>query len=197
MTIKFALIGHRVPSHGKLNLNDLAGSCGRLDVLLRSLNSALFLSHGIRKNIEVILHLQGGDRPPRRIWFNGSEVKGIHSDERSIAGQISKILELHLPPIGIKNIVKPGIYHGQGNIENTINEWIDENRTIYHLDKSGVGISSKIKNSKNIGFVISDDKPFTDEEEKLLSSHSKISVGNNWIQGHCVIAIIHHYLDQI
>ena len=45
---RFALIGHRVPSHGKLNLNDLAGSCGRLDVILRSLNTALFLSHGIR-----------------------------------------------------------------------------------------------------------------------------------------------------
>ena len=54
-----------------------------------------------------------------------------------------------------------------------------------------------LKNSKNIGFVISDDKAFTDDEEKLLSSHSKISVGNNWIQGHCVIAIIHHYIDQI
>ena len=70
MTIKFVLIGHRVPSHGKLNLNDLAGSCGRLDVILRSLNSALFLSHGIRENVEVVLHLQGGDRPARRIWFD-------------------------------------------------------------------------------------------------------------------------------
>ena len=99
---RFALIGHRVPSHGKLNLNDLAGSCGRLDVLLRSLNSALFLSHGIREDVEVILHLMGGEKPSRRIWIQGSKVKGIHSDDRSIAGHISKILQTPLPPKGFK-----------------------------------------------------------------------------------------------
>ena len=99
---KFALIGHRVPSHGKLNLNDLAGSCGRLDVLLRSVNTSLFLSHGIREDVEVILHLQGGEKPPRRIWIDGSKAKGVHSDERSIAGHLSKILQKPLPPIGTK-----------------------------------------------------------------------------------------------
>ena len=37
MKRKFAIIGHRAQSKGKLNLNDLAGSAGRLDVLLLSL----------------------------------------------------------------------------------------------------------------------------------------------------------------
>ena len=195
MTIKFALIGHRVPSHGKLNLNDLAGSCGRLDVILRSLNSALFLSHGIRENVEVVLHLQGGDRPARRIWFDSSSVRGIHSDERSIAGHISKILELHLPPIGMKNMVKNGIYHGQGDLENTVKEWEREKTTIFQLDKSGKKISSELKNYDNLGFILSDDKPFSEKEESILSNYNKVSVGEKWIQGHCVIAIIHHYLE--
>ena len=195
MSLKFALIGHRVPSHGKLNINDLAGSCGRLDVLLRSVNTALFLSHGIRENVEVILHLQGGERPPRRIWIDGSEVRGMHSDEKSMAGQISKILQQHLPPMGIKNKIKRGIYHGQGTLEDTINDWNLKETKIFHLDKSGESIGFNFKNIKNAGFILSDDKAFTKEEEVMLSKTNKVSVGEKWIQGHSVIAIIHHYID--
>ena len=57
----FAIIGHRAPSSGSLNLNDLAGSGGRMDVLARAVNSALFISHGIREDSHVLLHLMGGD----------------------------------------------------------------------------------------------------------------------------------------
>ena len=63
MTRKFAIIGHRAQSSGKLNLNDLAASSGRMDVLARAVNSALFLCHGIREDSEVILHLEGGPGP--------------------------------------------------------------------------------------------------------------------------------------
>ena len=90
---RFVIIGSRAQKQGKLNLNDLAGSCGRLDVILRSLNTTLFLSHGIRDDVEVVLHLMGGEKKPRRVWIDGSKVKGLHADERSIAGQLSKILQ--------------------------------------------------------------------------------------------------------
>ena len=50
----FAIIGHRAPSSGALNLNDLAGSGGRMDVLARAVNSALFVSHGIREDLSLI-----------------------------------------------------------------------------------------------------------------------------------------------
>lgn len=192
---KFALIGHRVPSHGKLNLNDLAGSCGRLDVILRSLNTALFLSHGIRDDVEVILHLMGGEKQPRRIWIDGSEVRGIHSDERSIAGHLSKILQIPLPPIGIKKEIQKGLFHGQGTLKDTISEWNREGIKSIHLDLSGTEVSYELKSEDDIGFILSDDQPFTEIEMKLLSDSDKISVGNKWIQGHSVIAILHHYMD--
>ncbi len=192
---KFALIGHRVPSHGKLNLNDLAGSCGRLDVLLRSVNTALFLSHGIREDVEIILHLQGGEKPPRRIWINGSKAKGIHSDERSIAGHLSKILQKPLPPKGIKKEIGNGFFHGQGELKETLLEWSNDGFSSYHLDIDGEIINSMPSLPNKIGFIISDDQPFSEEELKVLSEIKKISVGEKWIQGHSVIAIIHHYLD--
>ena len=59
MPRKFGIIGHRAQSSGKINLNDLAGSSGRIDVLARAINTGLFLSHGIRRDSEVILHLEG------------------------------------------------------------------------------------------------------------------------------------------
>jgi len=192
---RFALIGHRVPSHGKLNLNDLAGSCGRLDVILRSVNTALFLSHGIRDDVEVILHLMGGEKKPRRVWIDGSKVKGLHADERSIAGQLSKILQTPLPPIGIKSEFQDGIFHGQGTLEDTLNDWENEEISPMHLDINGEGISTDLKSHKKIGFVISDDQPFNEKEISLLSNVNKISLGEKWIQGHSVIAILHHYLD--
>ena len=192
---KFALIGHRVPSHGKLNLNDLAGSCGRLDVLLRSLNSALFLSHGIREDVEVILHLMGGEKPPRRIWIQGSTVRGIHSDDRSIAGHISKILQTQLPPIGVKKEFQNGIFHGQGSLYDTLKEWEKSETDIFVLDRSGKNIEIISDSVKSKGFVISDDKPFSEEELELLSNLEKISVGDKWIQGHSVISILHYKMD--
>ena len=192
---KFALIGHRVPSHGKLNLNDLAGSCGRLDVLLRSLNSALFLSHGIREDVEVILHLMGGEKPPRRIWIQGSTVRGIHSDDRSIAGHISKILQTQLPPKGVKKEFQNGIFHGQGGLNDTLKEWEKSETDIFVLDRSGKNIEIISESVKSKGFVISDDKPFSEEELELLSNLEKISVGDKWIQGHSVISILHYKMD--
>ena len=94
----FAIIGHRAPSSGPLNLNDLAGSGGRMDVLARAVNSALFVSHGIRVDSHVLLHLMGGEGPSRRIWFNGSKLGGVRPDERSISGQIKAILKESIPP---------------------------------------------------------------------------------------------------
>ena len=43
---RFAIIGHRAMSKGKLPLNDLAGGAGRMDVLVRALMAALLTSHG-------------------------------------------------------------------------------------------------------------------------------------------------------
>ena len=66
---RFAIVGHRAMSKGKLPLNDLAGGAGRMDVLIRAVMSSLLTSHGLRDNVEVVLHLQGGPGPHRRLKF--------------------------------------------------------------------------------------------------------------------------------
>ncbi|HJM86759.1 MAG TPA: hypothetical protein QF433_00930, partial [Candidatus Thalassarchaeaceae archaeon] len=48
-----------------------------------------------------------------------------------------------------------------------------------------------------LGFIISDDQPFTIEEEETLDSYTQPrSLGENWIQGHIAIGIVHHLLDN-
>jgi len=122
---RFAVIGHRAMNKGKLPLNDLAGGAGRMDVLIRAVMSALLTSHGLRSNVEVILHLQGGPGPNRRLKFVGSELRGFHAEERSVAGLIAKAIREPSPAIGQWIERTPGLYDGGGNLGNTLSEWKD------------------------------------------------------------------------
>jgi len=195
MNRRFAIIGHRAPSSGKINLNDLAGSSGRMDVLARAVNTALFLSHGIRDDTDITLHLMGGPGPPRRIWFQGSRLRGVHPDERAIAGHIAKVLKEPVPAIGQLVEIHQGLWNLGGGIEQTIHDWTREDVRIFSLDASGVPFDSAVHHSDSIGFILSDDRPFTDDEVQSMENLQKISLGDTWLQGHACISILHHLLD--
>ncbi len=209
---RFAIIGQRAMSQGKLPLNDMAGGAGRMDVLVRAMMSALMTSHGFRNDTEIILHLAGGPGPKRRIKIDGEKVRGIHAEERSVAGQIGKILKQPTPPSGHWIERSIGIWDSGGDIHDTISEW--SNSSIITLDanaerlwKDGAvipiisrplskvreeGFDSKIENL-DIGFILSDDKPF---EEKLPEQIIRRSLGDTWLQGHLAIAICHFLIDE-
>lgn len=191
---KFAIIGHKAPSNGELFLNDLPGLSGRMDVLARAINATLFLSHGIRHDSQIIVHLTGGDGPSRRVMFDGSELGGVRPDERSISGHIKSIIKTKLPPIGIWKNVSSGIYQSGGGIEITLKEWEEENVSIYVLDREGSNLQRK--EHEKIGFLLSDDIPFTVDEYNVISKYEKISLGEKWLQGQSCITIIHHLIDS-
>lgn len=193
---RFAVVGHRAMSKGKLPLNDLAGGAGRMDVLIRAVMSALLTSHGLRQNVEVILHLQGGPGPNRRLKFIGSELKGFHAEERSVAGLISKAIRKPMPAIGHWIERTPGLYDGGGSMSQTLKEWNDS--VIIRLDANGerlwdVDASIPIEspaNDANVAFILSDDMPL-DIVEGIPRS-----LGTTWLQGHHAIAICHFLLDE-
>ena len=122
MDRRFAIVGNRAPSSGKLNLNDLPGDGGRMDVLVRAVNSALFISHGIRKDTQIVVHLMGGSIP-RRVFFDGCELRGVRPDERSIAGHFKSLMKTPVPPIGHFTEVSKGIRQSGGDIYQTLKEW--------------------------------------------------------------------------
>ena len=193
---RFAVIGHRAMSKGKLPLNDLAGGAGRMDVLIRAVMSALLTSHGLRDDVEVVLHLQGGPGPHRRLKFVGSELRGFHAEERSVAGLIAKAIREPLPAIGHWVERTPGLYDGGGKLSHTIAEW--EDSTLIRLDadaerlwkqESTIPIQST-PNKDSLAFLLSDDKPL---EENIGIARS---LGTTWLQGHHAIAICHFLLDE-
>ena len=189
----FAIIGHDAPSTGKLHLNDLAGGSGRVDVLARAVNTALFISHGIRNDSTITIHLMGGDIP-RRVKFDGNILRGIHPDERSISGHIRSIMKRPVPPIGIWQEASTGVSHSGGSVGETLIEWSRERVVSCVLDVKGGKLGSEGENS--MGFILSDHLPFTDEEKGLLEGCQKVSLGSEWLQGHVCIAIVHHILDD-
>ena len=192
----FALVGHRAMSKGKLPLNDLAGGAGRMDVLIRGLMAGLLKSHGIREDVEVILHLQGGPGPHRRLKFIGSELKGFHAEERSVAGLIAKSIKEPMPAIGQWVERSPGVYDGGGTLQRTLKEWQDTPSIRLDADaerlwnENAILPSNSNSNSADIAFILSDDLPLEIEEGVPRS------LGSTWLQGHLAIGLCHFLLDE-
>ena len=209
---RFAIIGQRAMSQGKLPLNDLAGGAGRMDVLVRAMMSALMTSHGFRDDTEIILHLQGGPGPNRRVKIDGRTVRGIHAEERSVAGQIGKVLKQPTPPKGHWIERSIGIWDSGGDINDTIEEWsntriiaLDADAERLWKDTSVIPMTSnplsKFRDDKedsdfdsiDIGFILSDDKPL---EQELPEQIIRRSLGDVWLQGHLAIAVCHFLIDE-
>lgn len=190
----FAIVGHRAPSSGTFNLNDLPGSSGRMDVLARAVSSALFLSHGIREDTTITLHLMGGPGVPRRIRLNGAKVKGLHVDERAIAGRIRSVISDPVPARGQWVSHGTGIEHSGGDLESTLAEWDRLEIGTFLLSKDAPPLIKEI-DQKEIGFILSDDLPFNTDEEKIVDNLPRFSLGDQWLQGHIAIGIVHHILD--
>ena len=166
-----------------------------MDVLVRAVNAALFVSHGIRRDTDITLHLCGGPGPDRRIWFNGQTLSGVRPDERSIAGQIKAILKRPVPAIGLRDEVTQGIFDIGGGLQETLTEWQEEGVSTYVLDTLGDGMETIAKNGP-LGFVLSDHQSFTEAEYQQTAPLTKVSLGNQWLQGHACITIVQHTLDN-
>ena len=196
---QFAVVGHRAIAKGTLQLNDLAGSGGRMDVLVRALMAGLLTSHGIRKDTTVVLHLLGGQGPSRRIKFSGDSLKGLHADERSIAGTVGKIIATPLPPIGHWQPVTAGIEQSGGDLETTLREW-EKGPNIFldadapRLWSQGALLPNDSEAShQNLNFILSDDRPL---EAPTSANVVLRSLGKEWLQGHMAIGIVHFLLDE-
>lgn len=185
-------------ARGKLPLNDLAGAGGRFDVLVRATTAALLTSHGLREDVEVILHLGGGPGPARRLRLNAATLRGLHADERSAAGMLGKALLKPQPPRGQWREITPGLDESGGALADTLREW--SGSTVFVLDADAPSFEGMLAEQPDLvegdlGFVLSDDKPLTDAD---LGDHTvdRCSLGDRWLQGHATVHIVHWLLDR-
>ncbi|MCL2296485.1 MAG: tRNA (pseudouridine(54)-N(1))-methyltransferase TrmY [Methanomassiliicoccaceae archaeon] len=190
----FVIVGHKTVTTGDFKLDDISGGAGRLDILIRCVNSAFFLSHNIRKDTELFMLLLGGNDPPKTIRFCGEELRYLNPDERSTSSLVRNALMKKLNGDEVRS--SPGIYVSRMSFADVM-EMLSKKGKIIYLKEDGVDIKG-MKMPEDPVFVISDNKDLTDEEEAILAGYGpeKISIGPHSLHGdHCII-IVHNEIDR-
>jgi tRNA (pseudouridine54-N1)-methyltransferase len=189
---RFVIVGHKAHSTAGFKLDDLAGGAGRMDVLLRCVNSAFFLSHRIRMDVTIYLVLLGPEAAPRTVRFVGSELRYLNPDERSTGALVRNAL-LKKGDGEVRS--SPGVYVSNRGLHEVLEEvgglgqivYLKENGTFYR----------DMQYAENVTFVLSDHNDLTAEEEQELMDRTKdvISLGPiSYHADHC-ITVMNHELD--
>jgi tRNA (pseudouridine54-N1)-methyltransferase len=190
---RFVVIGHRAVTSGDFKLDDLAGGTGRLDVLLRCINSAFFLSHNIRRDTEIHLILQGPPHPPKTVRLVGSELKYLNPDERSTAALVRNAL---LQKVAAEERSSPGIYVSNRSYRDVLS-LVPKGEQIVYLREDGTDVR-EFGFEQDVTFVLGDDQDLTLEEEGMLLKYEPkiISLGPaSYHADHC-ISIVNNELDR-
>lgn len=183
----FAIVGHLARTDGEFSLNDLPGSGGRMDVLCRCVNTALFLSHDLRRDVDCYLVLCGEPAAPKTVRFSGNAVRSLSPDERSAGALIKKALNI---PTGSEfREAAPGVSVRKGGLLRLMTE-----HSFAVLDETG----SDVRTAEKIpdAFILSDHLNFTKEEESMLTLCSRYSVGPTCLHADHTITVLHNELDR-
>jgi len=183
----FLVVGHKF--RGDINLNDLPGS-GRIDVIARCINAAIFLSHNIRRDVLFFSYFP---KINVRLRIDSSRVKYLNPDERSTGALIRNAI-LKIGDEEVKS--SPGFYIKRAKFEDVLNEIANIGK-IYYLREDGKDIRD-VKFPADSSFVLSDSVNMSVDEEKLVEkfAHKIISVGPKSILSSHTISIVHNELDR-
>ena len=178
----FVITGHKAVTTGDFKHDDIAGGAGRLDILVRCVNSAFFLSHDLRKDVEIYLVLEGGEDAPKTVVFKGKELRYLNPDERSTSSLIRNALLKKVSP-GEEVKASPGVYNTR--------------MSFVYLKEDGTDCREYEFPTDPI-FVLGDNHDLTEEEEQLLLSYGpdKICIGPHSLHAdHCMI-IVQNEVDR-
>ncbi|MDD1715863.1 MAG: tRNA (pseudouridine(54)-N(1))-methyltransferase TrmY [Methanolinea sp.] len=185
--LRFAVVGHLARTTGDFNLSDLPGGAGRMDVLCRCVNSAFFLSHEFRRDVECYLILCGEPDPGKTIRFLGSKVRYLSPDERSAGSLIKKALAL--PAGSTWRESTPGVEVRRGGLNILMEEY-----PFSVLDEEGTDVRKAVDLPGN--FLLSDHLNFTPEEEALLAGREKYSAGPLSLHADHTITLVLNEIDR-
>lgn len=188
-TRRFVVVGHEAITHGRFELNDLAGATGRLDVLLRCVNSAFMLSHDVRRDTELYLVLLGPPRPPVTLHLVGAELRHLNPDERSTAALLRKALRL--PAAGRSS---PGVHLRHGGLSDLLPAFREE---LIYLQEEGEDIR-RVQLGPRPTFLLSDHRDLAPEEEDVVRSSDarRVRLGPLPLHADHAIVLAHNELDR-
>ncbi len=194
---RFVILGQKATASPDFLLDDLPGTSGRLDVLLRCVRAATLYSHGLRRDVVVYLVLQGGPRAPRVLRLSGAEAKFVRPDERSLATLVKKVLASEADVAG-KGFVqtKAGIFLARGGLEAVLGD-IGE-ATPYVLEEGATDLRDDAElGGDDAAFFLGDHLGFDAESRARLSAIGARPVGVGPVSLHAedVVALVSNELD--
>ncbi len=191
----FAIIGQKAISTEKFILDDLPGTSGRLDVLVRCLRAAMLSSHGLRRGVVVYLVLLGGELAPRTVRIDGAAVQFLRPDERSLAVRLQKVLATRGDDATTWTTARPGFAVTRGGFERVLADVDDAVPWI--LDEGASDIRDVPSLADHHGlFVIGDHLGIPADVLAQIEGARKISVGPVSLHADDVVTLITNELDR-
>ncbi|MCL7414107.1 MAG: tRNA (pseudouridine(54)-N(1))-methyltransferase TrmY [ANME-2 cluster archaeon] len=199
---EFIVVGHKAVTDGQFSLNDLPGSAGRMDIMCRCVNSALFLSHDLRRDTIIYLVLLGAPGPPKIVRFSGRDVRYLNPDERSSGSLIKKALELKAAVRWKEST--PGVWVRQGGLKDVLAELNLDTEGIvsglYYLHEDGTDIRGEMEGTlyQRTIFILGDHEGMTADEEHIIvnAGARSLNVGPFSLHAdHCII-VVNNELDR-
>ncbi len=195
----FVVVGHKVSTAPDFTLDDLAGSTGRLDILLRAIHSALLISHGVRRDSEIYLVLRGPPDPPITLRVDGEKVRYLNPDERSTGALVRQAL-IKARKLGSETGSEwmestPGFFVSRKGLGDVLD--LFEKRDLIYLHEKGEDIRGVDLSGEEV-YLLSDHVDFTPEEENLIEKKGarRISLGPVNLHTHHAIILVHNELDR-
>mmetsp|Transcript_23783 Transcript_23783/g.65822 ORF Transcript_23783/g.65822 Transcript_23783/m.65822 type:complete len:269 (-) Transcript_23783:287-1093(-) len=188
---------------GRFNLNNLP--TGRVDLLARCASSALFLSHGVRRNTRLWLVFQDHEAS---VCINGQKVRGLHPDERTIAAALKRTLAVAHGATGRADSDDGWSFHSGGlaaRLDALMSDRGCEPKRLIQLHEAGeIPLRAALHPDANhpveyddVVLVFGDQLGFTVKESKQIAQRGGVQahIGPaSLLTSHCIV-LAHHACD--
>jgi tRNA (pseudouridine54-N1)-methyltransferase len=194
---RFVVIGQNASASGDFLIDDVPGTSGRLDVLLRCVRAALLFSHGLRRDAVVYLVLSGGPRAPRVLRIAGADAKFVRPDERSLAVLAGKALASRADE-GAEGFVevRPGVALARGGVDAVLADLAPGAR--YLLDEGAPDLRDAPALAGDVAFFVGDHLGFDAAvRARLLEAGARpVGLGPVSLHAEDAIAVVSNELDR-
>ncbi|MGP8319738.1 MAG: tRNA (pseudouridine(54)-N(1))-methyltransferase TrmY [Methanosarcinaceae archaeon] len=193
---EFLIIGHKALTSGNFSLNDMPGSAGRMDILCRCTSAALFLSHDMRRNVQVHLLLLGEPDPQKIIRFDSESLRYLNPDERSSGSLIKKALDKEVGEQEVRST--PGVWVRRGGLGMLLDEFVQKRCKIVYLREDGEDIRDVVGTFGDAVFIMGDHNGVTKEEEEIIYNvgATVVNVGPLSLHSEHCVTLINNELDR-
>lgn len=193
---RFVVVGQRATASPDFSLNDVAGTGGRLDVLLRCARAALMVSHGLRSDTVVDLVLLGGPRAPRTLRLEGAIARYLRPDERALATLAQKALAAKPVPGFAMTTLRRGVHVLDGGLDAVLRDL--GAATPYVLEEGAPDIRGAALDVKDAAFFIGDHLGFDEATRERLRALGARPVGLGPVSVHAddAVTLVVNELDR-